>query len=128
MFSCQGSQVLLKDVRLFAHHGVLSQERTVGGWFVLNIRLSLDFSEAMQTDNLDGTVSYADVFEVVKAEMAIPSQLLEHVAGRIVRALFRTFPNVNRIYIELLKENPPMGAECAGAGVVIDATPDEVER
>ena len=115
------SKIILKDIRLFAHHGVLPQERAVGAYFTLNLRIQTDFSRALATDDLAGTISYADAFEVVKAEMAVPSQLLEHVAGRICQALFDRFPAAEAIHLELLKENPPMGADCAGAGVALDA-------
>ena len=112
--------VILRSLRLFAHHGVLPQERAVGAYFTLNISIQTDFSRAMAEDELDGTISYADVFEVVKAEMAVPSALLEHVAGRICQAIFRRFPQAEAIDLEILKENPPMGAECAGAGVRVE--------
>ena len=115
------SSIILKDIRIFAHHGVLPQERAVGAYFTLNLRIQTDFSRALATDDLAGTISYADAFEVVKAEMAVPSQLLEHVAGRICQALFDRFPAAEAIHLELLKENPPMGADCAGADVALDA-------
>lgn len=114
------SKIILKDIRLFAHHGVLPQERAVGAYFTLNLHIQTDFSRALATDDLAGTISYADAFEVVKAEMAVPSQLLEHVAGRICRAIFDRFPAAEAIHLELLKENPPMGADCAGAGIALD--------
>ena len=116
----QSSKVLLKDIRLFANHGVLPQERVVGAYYILNIGIDTDFSRAMETDELEGTISYAEVYDVVKAEMAIPSKLLEHVAGRICNALLHRFPTAQAIHLEILKENPPMGADCAGAGVSVD--------
>ena len=119
MLRIDRSQILLKDLKIFAYHGVLPQERVVGAYYILNIVLDTDFSQAMDTDELDATVSYADVFEVVKAEMAVPSRLLEHVAGRITNALFTRFPAVTAIHLEIIKENPPMGADCRGAGVSV---------
>lgn len=115
-------KVLLKDVRLYGYHGVLQQERVVGANYILNIAIDTDFSKAMETDALEGTISYAEVYETIKAEMAVPSQLLEHVGGRICRALFDRFPATQAIHLEILKENPPMGADCRGAGVSIDVT------
>ena len=114
------SKIILKDICLFAHHGVLPQERVVGAYFTLNLRIQTDFSRALATDDLGGTISYAEVYDVVRAEMAMPSRLLEHVAGRICQAIFDRFPAAEAIHLEILKENPPMGAECAGAGVCID--------
>ena len=92
----------------------------MGAYFILNLSVQTDFSRALATDELDGTISYVDLFELVKGEMAIPSRLLEHVAGRICRVLFDSFPTAESIHLEILKENPPMGAECAGAGVSLD--------
>lgn len=112
--------ILLRNLRVFAHHGVMPQETVVGCWFTINLRLTTDFTKAMETDDLNGTVSYADVFKAVKEEMNIPSKLLEHAGGRIVRRLFRQFPSVNRINLQLMKENPPMGADIESAGVEID--------
>ena len=63
--------VILRSLRLFAHHGVLPQERAVGAYFTLSISFQTDFSRAMAEDELDGTISYADVFEVVKAETRV---------------------------------------------------------
>ena len=102
---------------MYGFHGVLPQERTVGAYFILNLSIQTDFSRAMADDDLAGTLSYADVFDVVKAQMAVPSALLEHVAGRICQAIFERFPQAEAIDLELLKENPPMGADCRGAGV-----------
>lgn len=45
----------------------------------------------MQTDNLEATLNYAEVYEVVKTEMGVPSRLLEHVAGRIRSGLLENF-------------------------------------
>ena len=73
--------------------------------------------------NDDDTVNYAEVFQVVKAEMEIASQLLEHVAGRIVNAIFSKFPTVEAVELKLSKRNPPMGADIACAGVEL-----QVER
>ena len=114
------NQVVIQGLRLFAHHGVLAQERTVGAYFLLNLRVTTDFTRAMVSDDLAGTISYADLFEVVKTEMALPSRLLEHVAGRICQQIFDRFTAAEAIHLELLKENPPMGAECTGAGVCVD--------
>jgi dihydroneopterin aldolase len=114
------SHIIIWEMKLFAHHGVLPQERSVGACFILNLRIETDFSRAMESDELDGTLSYASVYDVVKEEMAQPSNLLEHVAGRICRSLFLHFPQAEAIQLELLKENPPMGADCKGAGVSLN--------
>ena len=111
------SYIFLENSRFFAHHGVAEQELQVGNEFIVNLRLKVDISSALETDNVENTVSYAEVYEVVKAEMEIPSKLLEHVCGRIVRQLFQAFPTVEMIELKLAKRNPPMGADIETAGV-----------
>lgn len=113
------SKVFLNNVRFHAFHGVLPQEQIVGNDYLVSLRLQYDFSEAMRSDELAGTVNYALVYEAVAQEMAKPSRLLEHVAGRIGERLFAEFPAIIQIELSVTKVNPPMGADCDGAGVEV---------
>ena len=61
--------ILLKDLKFYAHHGVDPQETTVGAHFTVNLKIKTDFTNAMQTDALEGTISYADIYNAVKEEM-----------------------------------------------------------
>ena len=114
--------IVIKDIQLKAFHGVLPQERTVGGDFVVNVRVDYPFTPSMQTDRVEHTLDYAALYRLVCREMAVPSQLLEHVAGRILRAIRTNFPEAGRVELSVVKCNPPMGGQCAGAGVeLVDA-------
>ena len=119
--------IYLRDVRIHAFHGVLPQERIVGADFAVSLRVGYDVSAAMQSDNVEDTLNYAQLYELLRREMAVPSQLLEHVAGRIVKAVQETFPEVTSIDLELTKLNPPMGAVCQGAGVEIHLINDKTQ-
>ena len=116
------SSIFLNSVRLYAFHGVAEQERRVGAWFQVSIRVHYNIGGAMESDRVEDTISYADILEVVKREMAQPSQLLEHVAGRIAQTVVREFPGVERVWLSVTKENPPMGACCDGAGVEVEVS------
>lgn len=107
----------LKGLKMYAYHGVLPQENQVGAEYTIDLRLKIDFTQAAETDRLEGTVNYAEVFNAVKKEMEIPSQLLEHVAWRIARRLLDDFPTISKVDIALYKQNPPMGADCSQVGV-----------
>lgn len=111
------SHIILKNLEFHAFHGVMPQETKVGNTFIINLRLKVDYSKAGETDAVDDTVSYADVFNVVKKEMNISSKLLEHVVYRITKTLFATFPQIEQVDINLDKTNPPMGADIDTAGV-----------
>lgn len=113
------STIFLDRVRLYAFHGVEEQERRVGAWFTVSVRVQYNVGKAMETDSVHDTISYADVLQVVKREMAQTSKLLEHVAGRIARAVIAEFQGVENVWVRVVKQNPPMGANCDGAGVEV---------
>jgi dihydroneopterin aldolase len=107
----------LSDLRFHAFHGVLPQERQVGGNFVVDLRVGYPLAQAMTSDQVDDTLNYASLYALVEREMQQPSSLLEHVVGRIAQAIAKTFPQTLSIDLTLTKQNPPMGADCKGAGV-----------
>ena len=109
----------LRQVRFHAFHGVMPQERQVGADFVLDLKVGYPLERAMQSDDVADTLNYAALYDLVAREMQQPSNLLEHVAGRIAEAIGQTFPQVTFIDLTLTKQNPPMGADCEGAGVEI---------
>ena len=111
--------ISLRDVRFHAFHGVLPQERQVGGDFLVTVRVGYPLERAMETDNVDDTLDYSALYALVEREMAEPSKLLEHVAGRIVKAITASFPEVTSVDLELTKLNPPMGADSEGAAVEV---------
>ena len=109
--------IRMEGMKFYAFHGVLPQENLVGANYYIDLRLKTDFSRAAETDELEGTVNYADIHAAVKEEMQITSQLLEHVCQRIARRIFHDFPTIETIDISLSKENPPMGACAQRIGV-----------
>lgn len=123
----ESSYIYLRDVRFHAFHGVMPQEGMVGGDFDVTLRVGYPLEQAMESDEVADTLNYASLYEVVKREMAISSKLLEHVAGRIAKAVSTAFPQVTSIDLNLTKLNPPMGADCKGAGVEIHLINDKTE-
>ena len=109
----------MEGMKFYAFHGVLPQENVVGAYYYVDLKLKTDFTHAAETDELEGTVSYADIFTAVQEEMAIPSKLLEHVCQRIASRIFKDYPTIETIDICLYKENPPMGACAQRIGVEV---------
>lgn len=117
MSMLKDSYIYLNCLRFHAYHGVEAQERLTGNDYELDLRLNVDVSAATMSDRVEDTVNYAEVYRLIEAEMAKPSNLLEHVAGRIGQALIEKWPQIQSVDIRLTKQNPPMGADCKGAGV-----------
>ncbi|MBR6275869.1 MAG: dihydroneopterin aldolase [Prevotella sp.] len=119
--------IRIEKLRIRAFHGVLEQERSVGGDFLVSLRIGYPWRLAMESDNVKDTLDYAAVYRLVQREMAVPSQLLEHVAGRIVSALQNEFPQIMSIDLWLTKVTPPMGGDCEGAGVELHLINDKTD-
>ena len=114
------SEIFLNSVHFYAFHGVMPQEQKVGGEFLVDLRVGYPIEKAMETDEVSDTLNYAELYALVKQEMETPSRLLEHVAGRIIHAIRDRFPQVSSINLKITKKNPPMGADCDGAGVIMN--------
>lgn len=123
----ESGYIFLKDLRFHAFHGVMPQERKVGGDFLVSLRMGYDISKAMRTDEVSDTLNYAEVYALVRKEMEQPSALLERVAGRIAEALFASDPKILSIDLWLTKVNPPMGADCQRAGVELHLINDKTK-
>lgn len=108
----------IKGLRLFARHGVYDEERVNGNTFELNVTLRYPIEKAMESDELDDTLNYAEAVEIIKAEMDKPSMLLENVVGHIRKALMSHYPSIGGGSIELIKLNPPIPHEIQG-GVAV---------
>ena len=121
----KSGQIFIDNMRFHAHHGVLEQERLTGGDFLVSLSASYPLGKATESDDVTDTLNYAEVYEIVESEMDIPSKLLEHVAGRIGKRLLKTMPLISELTVRLTKVNPPMGADCDGAGVLLHFINDE---
>ena len=111
------SYIYIRKLRFHAFYGVEAQERLTGNDYELSLRMQVDVSKAMTSDDVADTVNYAEVYALAKQEMATASNLLEHVAGRIGQAIISRWPAISTVEVDLVKLNPPMGGECKGAGV-----------
>lgn len=104
-------------MRFYAHHGCFEQERTIGTHFRVDLSFTTDTSKAEVSDNIADTVSYLDVYQVVKDEMMKPSNLLEHVARRVGERVLSDFPAVDTVVVKISKLNPPLGGQMDSVSV-----------
>lgn len=113
------TSVIVKGLRLFARHGVNQEERLVGNDFVVDAQLWYDAQQAMATDNVAYALNYGTVVDIIKAEMARPSSLLEFVAARIVAALNFQLPVITRGELTISKVTPPLSAQLEAAAFTV---------
>ena len=123
----KNSCIFLNGQRFHAFHGVMPQERLTGNDYRVDLKIDFPLETAVDSDDVNDTLNYATVYAAVKEEMDVPSQLIERVAYRIADRLFRTFKTINEVEIKVEKCNPPMGADCEGAGVELHLINDKTE-
>ncbi len=121
------SYITLTDLRFHAFHGVMPQERLTGNDYSVSLRIGYPVFDACVSDEVNDTLNYASVYDIVSQEMNVPSQLLERVAYRIADRLFRKFNLITELDIKLNKLNPPFGADCYGAGIELHLINDKTE-
>lgn len=114
------SKIYLEDVKIYAYHGVLPEENIIGTYYILNAEIHIDLWKASESDDLNDTISYADVNEIIHNEMKIKSNLLEHVAGRIISKIHKKFPEISYIRLKITKTSPPMKGEMKGASIELE--------
>ena len=110
--------ITLETMKFHAFHGVRTEEQTVGGVYLTDIAYTIE-TDAVETDRLEDTVDYAVLFEIVKKEMTVPSQLIEHVAGRIMKAIKARFPQIQALVVKVTKRHPPVNGEMTSASVML---------
>ena len=103
------SLISVEGIKIYAHHGHLPEEETLGGHFNVNVWVNTDTTEVEQTDALEDTVDYVTIIELVKQQMSKRSNMIEHCAKRIVDAILK-LNKVKKVKVELEKISPPVDA------------------
>ena len=117
----------LEGMEFRAHHGCLEREKIAGNDFIVDFRGEMDMSAAAESDRLEDTVNYALIYEVIAEEMARPSDLLEHVGGRIVKALAARFPELTGFSVRVSKKRPPVAGIVQWSRITLTWHPERSE-
>ena len=105
------SKITIENMEFYAYHGHFEEEQKIGTWFSLDLIMDVDTSKAELSDELEDTVDYSAVYQVVKEQMMIPSKLLENVGRRILNTIKERFPEVKDAQLKVRKMNPPLGGK-----------------
>lgn len=119
-------KVFVEGIKIYAYHGCFEEEAKIGTNFLIDVELDTDLSRPAQSDNINDAVNYQTVFTVVKEQMAIRSNLLEHVGKRIIESLFEKFSTVNGIKLKVAKLNVPLGGHIEQTAIQFSVKRGEV--
>jgi len=103
--------IRLKNIRTFSYHGCLIEEGKIGSDYSVDLEIKTNLKHSSESDNLNDTVDYVHLNKIVVEEMAIRSNLLEHVAKRIIDRALAELETVSKIKVAVSKINPPIGGD-----------------
>lgn len=113
-------KIIIKGLEVFAHVGVLPEEKRDGQMFVINAYLDVDLRAAGSTDDLAKTVNYADVCDLIDAQMTAEKyDLIEAAAENIASAILLKYPEIESVDVEIEKPHAPIDMSFKYMGVRI---------
>lgn len=116
--------IRLQDVRLHGNHGVFEIEKKVGAEFIVNVSATMCVPQACATDVLADTISYADLYMVVREQFGVHSDLLEHLVMRISDAVMARWPRLTALTVTVSKPSPPILGFTGTATVTLESSQD----
>lgn len=113
-------KIIIKDLHLYAYHGVNAEEKKNGQNFYLDISVFADVSAACRSDCVEDTVSYAKIVKKITPVFCEQSfDLLEAAAQAVADCIFDNFSKVAACEILIKKPEAPVKAEFGWMGVEI---------
>lgn len=114
-------EIQLRDVKMYASHGVMPEEAVTGNQYRVNVRLRLDAASFdAGKDDIRSTISYAEVFNILSEVMSHRVALLETVAVEFASKVKKRWPYLKSGWIEIIKTVPPIPHMIGEAGVRYD--------
>jgi len=110
----------VNSIKLHANHGCMEEEYLIGGEYIVDVHLWVDFLEAGHSDKLKDTIDYVRVNEIVESQMGIRSKLIEHAGWRIMNLLKDEFPQCKKIRVKVVKLAPPINGNVDNVAIVIE--------
>ena len=112
--------IKLKNIRTFSYHGCLLEESKIGSDYRVDLDIKTDLRKSCLSDDLEDTVDYVHLNKIVVEEMAIRSNLIEHVGQRIITRIFKEIPTVSGIVVCVSKLNPPIGGDVEAVTIELE--------
>ena len=112
--------VKLTGIWGFGYHGVFDHEAKNGQDFYVDLEISLDLSAASKSDDLNDTIDYDSLADLVVEEITGERvELIERLAGRIADRIKSKFNEIHKIAVTVHKPKAPVSAQVADISVTI---------
>lgn len=106
------NQIIIKNLKIFAYHGVHDFEKKDGQDFFIDAIIDLPEMQGFETDEIGRVISYSEVVRVIKKVMTEKSyNLIEKVAVKIISEIFSSFSEVKTVDVTVKKPHAPIKEE-----------------
>lgn len=113
-------KIIIKDLKLFAYHGVNPEEKRDGQTFYLDITAEVDLKKAGYSDELEDTVSYAKIIKTAREVFTAEKyNLIEKAAETVAAAVLKVYRPVKSVTVLAKKPEAPISAEFGYVAVEI---------
>ncbi len=111
--------IQIENMEFYSFHGHFKEERIVGNKFLVDLTVETDMEAPAASDNLKDAVNYQRLYEIIKQQMEMKSHLLEHIAGRILDAIYSEMKGIKKVTVKVSKMNPPMGGKIGSVSIIL---------
>lgn len=112
--------IRVNNIRLYAYHGCMAEEAIVGSDYRVDVCVHANLDKASISDNLDDTIDYVRLREIVEEQMNIRAKLLEVVARRVIDLFFDEFQEISFASVCIAKINPPIQGDVESVSVTCE--------
>lgn len=109
----------LNNMSFYGFHGCFEEERLIGTNFRVDFRFETNTERAEESDNIEDTISYLDVYQTIKRVFEEPVNLLEFIARKILETCFQEYPSIENAEVKVSKLNPPLGGKLEGVSITL---------
>ena len=103
--------IAIEGIKFHGYIGCHKIEKRIGNYYEIDVYIETNLSKAGANDQLGNTIDYEIVYQIVKAIMSEPANLLEHVADKIIRSVGKKFKKIKNVKVRVAKLNPPLSGE-----------------
>ena len=102
-------RIRLKNMGFYGYHGNLESENQQGQRFYVDVEIVTDLTKAGQSDDLNDSINYVEVYETVERIVTgKPCHLLEKVGALIADELWNGEPGIVGLSVTVRKPSVPI--------------------
>ena len=122
-------KIIMKNMAFYGYHGVFPEEKKLGQKFFITAILYLDLKEAGINDDLNSSVNYGEIYEIIKFIVEKENfKLLEALSEKICITIFNNSNKIHRIQLEVCKPEAPVSGIFDYFAVSVDRKRSDYEE